>query len=312
MNEINLTQTEYPLNFRMGSRIIFAKQFSLSCHFANPFVLEENDEKICSAGKYFDNQDGDGFYFASIPISDPFPKISSDGKLIRYLVKMHKQSYIDLRQDFDNYMSGFSSKTRSTLKRKVRKFEKVSGGEIHWKVYKTQKEIKEFYPMARNVSKETYQEKELGMGLPSDDKYYQEMLEEAEKGNIRGYLLFLDDKPVSYLYCPSHGRTIDYEFLGYLPEVAKYSAGTVLQMLALEQIFKEEDADIFDFKEGDTPHKNLFSSGALECANIMFLNNSMANRFWIRVHLYNSSFQAWMISTLDKIGLKEKIRKILR
>ena len=44
-------------------------------------------------------------------------------KALRYVVKQYNRRFIDLRDDFDGYMGKFSRKTRSALRRKLRKFE---------------------------------------------------------------------------------------------------------------------------------------------------------------------------------------------
>jgi hypothetical protein len=131
-------------------------------------------------------------------------------------------------------------------------------------------------------------------------------------GTVRGYLLFLEGKPVSYLYCPIENRKFIYSHLGYLPEMAQHSVGTVLQMLVLEDIFNNEDADYFDFTEGQSPHKSLFSTHSTRCANFMFLKNSFNHKFWINLHIiFNTVFDG-LIGLLDKMGIKAKIKKMIR
>lgn len=310
MTEFKLT--EYPLRYLIGDTVIFEKKYILNCHFANPCILKVNDDRYINAPKYSEVKDGEGFYFSSIPVSSNQSKITSDNGHIRYLIKKHRQNYVDLSTSFDDYLAKFSSKSRSTIKRKIRKFEKLSGGEIEWRSYETREEVLEFYKLAREVSIHTYQENLLNMGLPVGQEFIDNMTREAEKGNVRGYLLFLEGKPISYLYCPIAKRTIDYAFLGYLPEAAKYSAGTVLFVLALEKIFVEQGVDYYDLKEGQSSHKTLFSTGAIDCANIMYLKDTLANHFWVRTHHYLYGFLQTIIDFLEKMGMKEKLKKLVR
>jgi len=64
----------------------------------------------------------------------------------------------DLSGSFDQYMVAFSGKTRSGLRRKLRKFAQISGGTIDWRQYRTPQELPIFFDLARTVSAKTYQE----------------------------------------------------------------------------------------------------------------------------------------------------------
>ena len=56
----------------------------------------------------------------------------------------------------------------------------------------------EFFRYARTVSEITYQEKLLDAGLPDSEEFLGEMERLAQQGHVRGFILFLEDKPVSY------------------------------------------------------------------------------------------------------------------
>ena len=64
---------------------------------------------------------------------------------------------------------------------------------------------------ARAVSAKSYQERVLGAGLPEADA---EMRALARSGQARGWLLFLDGRPVSYLWGPAEGETLIFAHLG--------------------------------------------------------------------------------------------------
>jgi hypothetical protein len=72
----------------------------------------------------------------------------------------------------------------------------------------------------------------------------------AAGGQVRAYLLFDGERP--YLYCPVQGDVVIYRYLGYDPDYARMSVGTVLQWLALEELFREARFRMFDFTEGES------------------------------------------------------------
>jgi hypothetical protein len=231
---------------------------------------------------------------------------------IRYVVKKYSRRFIDLRGDFDGYMGSFSRKTRSTLRRKVRKFAAESGGEVDWRTYRTPDEIMEFYAHARSVSAMTYQEKLFDAGIPEGAGFIAYMKNLAAEGNLRGYLLFLAGQPVAYLYCPIYDIRVVYGFLGFDPTHSALSPGTVLQLLATEQLFEEGRFRLFDFTEGDGEHKALFSTHERRCEDVFYLKPGLAIRLLIVCHRgLNGLFDAFD-RLVTGTGLRTWLRQKLR
>jgi CelD/BcsL family acetyltransferase involved in cellulose biosynthesis len=217
-----------------------------------------------------------------------------------------------MRQSFAEYKDKFSSKTRSTLNRKIRKYAEYCGGEISWRVYRTPEEMPEFFQLARAVSRITYQEKLLDAGLPDSEEFQHEMKRLAEQGQARGFILFHQERPVSYLYCPVDDGVLIYAFLGYDPEYMNYSVGTVLQWLALESLFEENEFRFFDFTEGQSEHKKLFATHSVQCANVFFLRSSLRNKFLLHSQKAFDDFSKSVGDMLHHLGIKTVVKKLMR
>jgi CelD/BcsL family acetyltransferase involved in cellulose biosynthesis len=99
----------------------------------------------------------------------------------------------------------------------------------------------------------------------------------AARDALRGWLLFVAGRPVSYLYAPAKGTTLDYAHLGYDPDFADLSPGAVLQFEAMRQLIEEKRFTLFDFTEGEGQHKRQFGTGAVECLDLLLLKPSLAN-----------------------------------
>ncbi len=99
----------------------------------------------------------------------------------------------------------------------------------------------------------------------------------AAANNVRAWLLFVEGKPVSYLYAPADGDTLIYAYLGYDPEFAKFFPGAVLQTEAMRQVI-EEGRFRFDFTEGDGQHKRQFATGSVDCVDLLLLRKTVGNR----------------------------------
>jgi CelD/BcsL family acetyltransferase involved in cellulose biosynthesis len=94
---------------------------------------------------------------------------------------------------------------------------------------------------------------------------------------MRGWVLFLDGEPISYLYAPAEGTTLIYAFLGYDPDHAAWSPGAVLQFEAMRQLIEEGRFSLFDFTEGEGQHKLLFGTGTVECVDLLLLRPTFGN-----------------------------------
>lgn len=254
----------------------------------------------------------EGFSIRNLPVACEQITLSSVDGYLCYIPLQYLHCYIDLGWSFDQYASKFSSKTRSTIQRKIRKYKEHCQGSIDWKSYRRPEEITDFFRHARQVSKLTYQERLLDVGLPDSEEFKQNAMHLAQSDRLRAYILFDGSKPVAYLYCPEKDGVLVYAYLGYDPEYQSLSVGTVLQWLAIEQIFQERKFRYFDFTEGQSSHKQLFGSHQRLCVNVFFIKKSMANTLLIRAHCATNLFSKWLGNTLERYGVKAKIKKILR
>lgn len=257
---------------------------------------------------------GQGYLTRGLPVAAELPAISRLGSYLCYVPLQYQHCYIDLRTSFETYLKKFSSKTRSTINRKVRNFAEHCGGSVSWKTYRMPGEMREFFRLARIVSRKTYQERLLDAGIPESEDFLVEAESLALEQRVRAYLLFDGDRPVSYLYCPvpEHDGVLIYAYLGYDPDYRKLSVGTILQWLAVEQLFNEARFKYFDFTEGQSDHKRLFATHQRRCANVFLLKRSPRNTVLVYSHFAMNRFSAWLGTTLDRYGLKAKIKLFLR
>lgn len=178
---------------------------------------------------------------------------------------------------FEDYLARFSAKTRSTLRRKGRKLAKEVGG-YEVTEHRTPQEVERFLAAALPLSAKTYQARLLDAGLPGDPASRRDMLEAAEDDRMRCFLLSASKEALAYLSLPVSGRTLVYEHLGYDPDHARLSPGTVLQFEALERLFAERRFAHFDFTEGEGAHKAMFGTDHVACSSFVLLDPTLANR----------------------------------
>jgi len=98
---------------------------------------------------------------------------------------------------------------------------------------------------------------------------------------LRTYILFDAGRPISYLFLRVRDGVLLYEYVGYHPDFVHLSPGTVLQFDVMQRLFAEGGYRYFDFTVGDGQHKRQFSTGMVECVDLVILPPTPANRLLI-------------------------------
>ena len=300
-----------PFRFQLSDWTLFSVQIPLQVRAETlndqlpPVITPEPPTEAPVAGSQ-------GFLIRGVPIAAELPPVSRAGDYLCYAPLQYQHCYIDLGLSFEDYQKTFSSKTRSTINRKIRKYAEHCGGTIPWKTYVRPEEMRDFFQLARAVSKLTYQERLLDSGIPDSEGFIRQAEALAADQRVRAYILFDSTRPVAYLYCPVEEGILDYAYLGYDPDYMRLSVGTVLQWLAVEQLFKEARFRYFDFTEGQSEHKRLFATHERQCANVFLLKKSLRNAAVIYSHLYMDRFSRWLGATLDRLGMKARVKRFLR
>ena len=264
----------WPLRFTVGARTLWSVRRRLV-----RLSLSLDEAVAGSAPALAPLDDGDdGYLVTSLPTAQLDALVARRPELIPLVRQRYARRYAALAGGRDAYLAGFSAKSRSTLRRKTKRLAERSGGALDIRMYRTAAEITQFHDLALGLSRRTYQARLLGNGLPEGDAASAEMRALAAADRVRGWLLFVDGAPAAYLYTPADGDTLIYAHLGYDPALADLSPGTVLQFAAMQAVAAEGRFARFDFTEGDGQHKRLFATAAVDCADLLLLRPTLANR----------------------------------
>lgn len=246
--------------------------------------------------------------YSGAVVAQDLPRLRFGRAGFYYILNRTINYYIDLRQTFPAYINGFSGKTRNTLKRKVRQVAK----NMEFRCFRTANEVLDFHMLARQVAPKTYQEKLFDGAIPDSPEFVARMQALAERDDFRGFILSLNGRPASYLYLPVENGVVIYGYLGYDPEFAKLSVGTILLYLALEQIFLEGTHCYFDFTYGVEQTKSLFGRAACFRADVYFFRWTIRNVVTVLGHLAVERLSTGIGRLLSALGLRGKVRKLLR
>lgn len=245
-------------------------------------------------------------------LKSPIPVLTRLPNCIRYAPRQQPHFYTDLRGGPEQAFKTMSSKTRSTVVRKVKQYKAFCGGEIRWVQYRTPAEMETFQKLARELARKTYQERLFGSGLPEGEEFRTRVAELATQDAVRGFLLFHGDKPVAYLYTPAPDGFLVYEYLGYDPEYAKHSPGTVLQYLVLEMLYGDQRFPFYYWGYGYSQAKQVFSTNQVLGADIFYIRPTLRNRIAAHLNHGFDRFSERAGKALESMHLKGAIKRWLK
>lgn len=293
-----------PFRFQLGERTLFKVTRQLQSR--NATLAEILDDRLPPL-----DMAGGGMIYRSLP-AERVAALGQAAGGLAYVRQAYPRYYAKLSGDFDGYLAGLSGNTRSQLKRKVKAFEKHCGGALDVREFCDVASLPEFFALAREVSTKTYQERLLNAGLPDSAAFRADAEQRAAAGNLRAYILFDAGRPISYLYLPVRDGVVIYEYVGYDPDLAHLSPGTVLQFEAMRRLFGEGHYRYFDFTVGDGQHKRQFSTGMVECVDLVILPRTATNRLLIGAHRSFNRRVEQAGTLAERWGVKARMRRLLR
>ncbi|MGE0383608.1 MAG: GNAT family N-acetyltransferase [Gammaproteobacteria bacterium] len=255
--------------------------------------------------------DLDGYLLRGWPIREPRPRIERSGGFLLYTPVQYQRHYVDLRMDFAGYRAHLGARTRGTIERKVRRFQKHCGG-IDLRTYASPEQIAQFHPIAASLSAQTYQSRLLDSGLPGSEQYRDRLVQAAARDGVRGFILFAAGAPISFLLLTAIDGILVYEYLGYDPQWASWSPGTVLHWGALQSLFEERRFRLLDFTEGEGQQKSTLATGELRCATIYCLRAGARIQAAVRAHALMEDFSRGTGALLDRHDLRRPLKRLLR
>jgi hypothetical protein len=295
------------LRFCLGDLVLFRHTFN-AFHRLGHFLSIPLDEFKSPSVPW--PPEAAALLYRSAPVSGELKRISIAANSICYVPSQFNRGYVDLSGSFDQYLKKFSGKSRSTLARKIRKFQELPGAACRF--YSSGPELEEFLRLAYPLSRKTYQERLLDAGLPNSDEFRTNLSRMGETGHVVAALLIVQERPIAYLLCPERSGALLYEYVGYDPEYRSLSPGTVLQYYLLEWLFNDRRFAIFDFTEGEGQHKSFFATHSTKCADVYVFRRSAPNMLFVYLHAGLDSLSALLGRILAGLHLKSAIKRLLR
>jgi len=258
----------------------------------------------------------DAIYFDAVPIESFLWRYMTESRSLRRLFRKYvpqtpaQHYFLRLNGCFEEYMKGFSSKHRKNLNREVRKLKDGEAGEMRFIRYTRAEDLPEFIDFAVAVAQKTWQWNLLHSGV-ANPASHRRLRIEAEHGWLRSYVMVCGETPVAFIVGFQYGGVFLFHEVGFDSAYAKFSVGTVLFLLTIEDLFNYQKATVMDLGSHGTYKDSFTKESSLEGSVFLFRRGS----YTAAIQMGHRFFQAgsnFGSSMLDKFGLKERIRKKIR
>ena len=172
---------------------------------------------------------------------------------------IHPHWRMDIPQNIDDFFKALTKDTRESIRRKIRRFEKKYQNQFNILHYHRQDEIKSFSKDVEELSQKTYQHA-LNAGFVNNSLTNSILNTDARYNRLFISVFNIHNKPCAYQWGTILNHTYYLEKLGYDPQWAKYSIGTILFIKVLELLCVNKSLRYVDFWFGDAQYKKSYAN----------------------------------------------------
>lgn len=184
------------------------------------------------------------------------------GLLSRDYVRITQPHFaITLPATVEEFYQGLSSGARWQAKNKHKKLLKDFGGDVKVRCFRDVSELDAMIRDVEQVAKKSYQ-RGLGVGFVDRPETREHLQLEAERGWLRGYVLYVMGRPLAFWIGDINENTFGSDYLAYDAEFGKYSPGMVLTTKVIEGFCdgNREGVTAVDFATGHAQYKEVLSN----------------------------------------------------
>jgi len=214
---------------------------------------------------------------------------------------------IRLPEQGDGYWQQFSSKTRGTFRRKLKKF-----GETKLERITRADEVPNFLAVAHQISLQTWQSRQLGLRVRNSAAEQASLSALADAGLLRCYLWSAQGEPAAFCIGNQAQGTFHYEEVGYATQFAKFSPGQMLVVQMIEDLLAYDRPHTFDFGGGDADYKRMFANDVSQSGTVWLTPPRWKSRGALHWGQFCRSLKTTARQTAQRLGLATRVRQWIR
>jgi hypothetical protein len=218
---------------------------------------------------------------------------------------------IRLEDSFETYMNKFPPKTRKNRLREIKHLRER--GELTLIRITEPSEVDAFFETAHGIRQRTWQYARFGRAWagPDADAVRGDLLFLAKRGWLRSYLLRSGNVPCSFVLGYQYGGRFCAYSAGVDRAWRRYSAGTVTLLLVLQDLFKENTPQLYDF---GTPvmSKEYLANAGYAASDVWLFRRRPYCLLAGRIYRGCDAISTQIGRGLGRLRLKSKVRQLLR
>ncbi len=182
--------------------------------------------------------------------------------LSRDYVHVTQQHYAAaLPASVTEFYLGLSPKVRKNQKWQAKKLVDHFSGDVTIRCFREVSEIGSLAEEVERLASRSYQ-RGLGAGFSDNPMVRDQLRLKAERGWLRGYVLYLKGKACAFWIGDVNQGTFGSDYLGYDPDLGKHSPGMYLIMKVIEGFCgsHREGVTAIDFGPGPAQYKDVLSN----------------------------------------------------
>lgn len=220
---------------------------------------------------------------------------------------VHARRKIRMPATLEEFWGRMSSKTRSNFRRNQKKF---TGGTL--RVVREVDQIEDFLRLAHQVSLNTWQTECLGLRIHNNAAEAELLKFLARQGTLRSYLLLQGERPVAFVLGNQFRRYFNFEEFGFDRDFTELSPGTHLLLAVVEEMYRHDTPEWFDFGGGDAEYKRGMANTET-CSACFWLIPPGSRAAWaMRSQIAYQRVKKLGGNLLKQAGLFAKVRHFLR
>ena len=186
---------------------------------------------------------------------------------------------------FDAYLKSMSSKARANVRREVRHLDEHAQGQLKLQRCTEPEQVADFLRHARAVSLKSWQHQTLGPHALTDKTnvaYFEGL---ARRGLLHSYLLMAGETPCAFVIGYRYAGVYHYAEVAFDEAFTRFSPGTVLLYLMLEDVHARGEIEKLNFGIGDATYKRRFGNLEREDVGCLLMRNKISSRMLTGGHL---------------------------
>jgi len=158
-------------------------------------------------------------------------------------------------------LSSLSANERSNQRRREKRL-RQDFGEIRIDCFHGESDLDRLLRDAETVARTSYQ-RGLGVGFTDTPEMRARLAFEAEKGTLRGHVLYADGKPCAFWIASLYRGVLSNDFMAFDPAYGKYAPGMFLALNVVEEVRQDPAAGTspsIDFGIGEAEWKTRLAN----------------------------------------------------